>query len=431
MTNGLLVGRPHLVLSVAAAVGLLVAFAEPVSSRAVWVGYLPTTASAVESTVLWLPSVLGGVAAWLVGQHRAHGLDEWADASPRDRRSRRLPTLVAVLLVGMSVHVTVFAVVVIDSLRHGMLDGADSPWMVIAAPTTIAVTACWCALGTWMGSTWRREAAIPLAVLAPYAAYVCFLLAADSPLAGLAVADGRNFSYVRPSPEMWTARLAFWTLLAVTLVVRVVRGPTPLFRLGSWATSLAAASALLYGASFTPASAATTAVCEGSTPRVCVEYAFRTVMPRYESSVAELWRQLPAPVRPVLVTSGPSLGLDDWQTEGLAVVAPPVHGFDEPSRLIDPTMFAARFGDAVFVQQCAGLVPISTMSVVIWWRTNSAVPIDRPAYISDWLYPADPKFGPAQAAATALAALNKHSREAWFTRHAADLTTCASFDVSE
>ena len=136
-------------------------------------------------------------------------------------------------------------------------------------------------------------------------------------------------------------------------------------------------------------------------------------------------------MRPALVTSGPSSNLDIWQTEASAVIAPPVHGFDEPSRLIDSTMFAARFGDAVLVSRCAGQVPVSTMSVIIWWRMENAVPLGRPAYISDWLFAADPNFGPAKAFATAISSLDRNDREEWFTRHADDLTTCTPFDVSE
>jgi hypothetical protein len=427
--DGLLVGRPRFVLFVLGVVGLAAALASPMSGRASWVGFLPTTVAAFESTVLWLPSILAGAAAWLAGQHRAHGLGDWASVSPRDHRARRLPSVAATLSVALVVQSVSLLVIFVDSARQGMLGAADSPWMLVSVPTTMALTGCWCATGAWLGSTMRPELAIAVSFLAPYVVYVVFVVAADSPLASLAVADGRNFSFVRPAETMWIARGAFWVLLSATLIIRVVRGPTRWFRAAAWATSLSASAALLHGASFPSDPQAAAAHCEGSAPTMCIEQAFRAVLPEYRSAIDEVWPHIPTSLRPSVVTSGPLPDQTGSSTPQRILVAPPVHGFEEPSRIIDRTMFSARVGDSLVLSSCRGPIPASTVAIVIWWRTANNVPIDRPAYVGDWLSSVDPGLEQASRGARTLKKMTLADRDAWFAAHADAIASCRPVEL--
>jgi hypothetical protein len=436
--DGLLLARPRAVLAIVAVAGLVAALVEPMTSRNEWVGYLPTTVSAFENTTLWLPLLLGGSAAWLAGQARAHGLDEWESASPRDHRERRRPVLVATICAAIVVHLIALAVIAIDSLRYGLNEGMDSAWMTVSIPTTIAYTVCWCALGTWMGSAWRRSIAIPVALVAPYATYAAFVLyLADAPIAGLAIADGRIFTYVRPTTGIWLARLAFWGALAVALVVRVVKGPTRWAHIVGTAASLAAAAAIFQGTSFEPVDTASTPVCEGSAPQVCLEDPMRTVLPQYRANVDELWPQLPTALRPTVVasetvdlTSLEPSSRDD--PNGAVVIAPPVSGFNGQARLINSPQFATRFGDGVFLAGCTDTYPPdSIVSIVIWWRNTIGVEIGDSATISDILQLStdDPVVATATPTANAIAAMSDDAREEWFTDHADDIEACRSIEV--
>lgn len=431
MMDGLLVERPRLMLIVSGVFGLLAALLWPAISRPEWVGYLPTTVQAFEWASPWLPCFVCGVAAWLAGQSRAYGVDEWAMSSPLDRRARRRPVVVATVVMAVVVQIIAMLAVTVESLRFGLLDGLDSRWMLISVPTMLAYLVCACAVGTWMGAAWRRSIAVPVALVFPYAVFLTFGgTLADSPIGALTVADSRDFSYVRPALAAWVARLCFWSLLAGALVFRVVKGPSRTGVVLRWMSSVAAAVAIFQGATPATERAAYSPVCVGSQPVVCIESAFRTVLPRYREAIDVLWPNVPSALRPTMVMTENVASSVTVPADGTAVLVAPVHGFNEPARLIDADAFAAYLGDAIFAPRCVeGRLPDSTVSIVIWWRATVGAAVGEQYEIGDWLSSASAEYERAVAGTQALDALSVAERDRWFRENATDIAACVPVEL--
>lgn len=240
----------------------------------------------------------------------------------------------------------------------------------------------------------------------------------------LAVGDGSAYTYGEPTVGTMAVRATFWISLALAAWLAVLDRR----RVASgtlWVTSLTAAVGLFFGASYTPIPGVTTPVCSGSGPTTCLEHGFATAMPRYRSAVERIWPRVPPPLRPDVVVALPELA-PDGRT---ALVVPPVAGFTEPARVVDPTMFAARLGNELFVTSCRdGSSGRETANVLLlWWRTLTSVPVDGTAFAGDADFATtDPDYAEHVASAEAFAALPAADRLEWFDDNADAITSCTA-----
>lgn len=426
LRDGLQIGRPRSLFVASVGIVASVATIYPLSQPERWVGWLPDTVGAAESAAAWAPSVVCVLTAWLSGQPRAHGMGEWVLSSPRSRTERLLPGLAFAGSILLAATVLSVAVIVGVSTRFGLLDGAERFRTLLLLPGLVGYLALWIPVGAALGVSLRREIALPLAALLPFAVFATLAYSGGSPLAVLAVGDGSVYTYVEPTISTMAVRATFWISLALAAWLAVLDRR----RLASatlWVTSLAAAAGLFLGATFTPIPGVTATVCSGSGPTTCLEHGFATTMPRYRSAVERIWPLIPPALRTDAVVALPGLAPDATT----ALVVPPVAGFTSPARLIDPTMFAARLGNELFVARCReGSAGRETATVlVLWWRTMTAVPVDGSAFAGDANFPIDPSYAEHAAKAAIFAALPADTRLAWFDDNASAIRSCTAGDL--
>lgn len=389
-----------------------------------WVGWLPSTIGVLELASVWMPSLLATSAAWISGQPRAHGMAEWVSTSPRSQAQRNG---VAVLLVGISGVLGLClacGVVISESLRSGLDHGMSAGIVALWIPTMVTYAVFWSIVGAAAGALLPRTVALPLGVLVPYVVYaVLDVYAANLPVAVFAVNGTRFYDYVRPATDSLVVRLVFWSVAAAVAALALVRR-WRLVQRGVWALSVAAAIALFVGPHYVPIAGAQAASCAGRLPQACLDGSHITTMPRYRSAIEDLWPSIPEPLRPDVVTSAADLVTD---AKADVLVAPPVAGVTEPARMIDPTMFAARLGDALFLDRCTDTSGGFATAVVLerWWRDAHGVPVDGTAFVGDVdLDAADLDRSASVRAAEELAALTPERRRQWFATNASAIRDC-------
>ncbi len=427
LRDGLQIGRPRSLFVASVGIVAFVATIYPLTQPELWVGWLPDTVGAAESAAAWAPSVVCVLTAWLSGQPRAHGMGEWVLSSPRSRAERLLPGLALAASILLAATVLSVAVIVGVSTRFGLLDGAERFRTLLLFPGLVGYLALWIPVGAALGVPLRREIALPLAAILPFAVFAALVYSGGSPLAVLAVGDGSVYTYVEPTVSTMAVRAIFWISLALAAWLAVLDRR----RLASatlWVTSFAAAAGLFVGATFTPIPGVTAPVCSGSGPTICLEHGFATTMPRYRSAVERIWPLIPTALRTDAVVALPRLA----PAAKTALVVPPVAGFTNPARIVDPTMFAARLGNELFVTRCRdGSAGLDTANVLVyWWRTLTAVPVHSSAYAGDIGYAVTDRNSTEQsAAAEAFAALPADTRLAWFDDNASAIRSCTAGDL--
>lgn len=412
--------RTALVLVVAAAAAALV---QPLTSLEAWVGWLPSTVSASESGAVWVSMVVSTTAAWVSGQTRAHGLEQWASTSPRSAAERAAPSMVLVGACAVGGQALALLVLAVVSLRFGISDGMAELDLLLSVPTTAAHLLAWVAVGTWLGRRARRELSLPVAAILPYALYATMLLAPSGLAAVLAIGDGRTFDYVRPTVGAFVVRAVFWVALAAALWVlllerrRLARGLTAV-------TVAVGVAAGLAGADLTGVRGAEEAVCVGARPVSCLDRAHATAMTRYRTAVEQVWPSIPQPLQPAVIGSHE---LVLREQPGPSLVAAPVAGYTEPARIVDSAMFAARLGDALFLRECRPGSPgrDTADALVLWWRTERDVPIDGSAVIGDTDYASlGARYTALARAAEVFGAAPGSTRDQWFAAHADAVRSC-------
>lgn len=424
LLDGTAISHRRAILGSMVALAVAVTLISPLTTLEQWVGWFPTTINATETAIIWLPSVLCAYAAWVGGQARTHGLREWTMASPRNAAQRILPTLV---LVGFSTLVAqFFALLVIMgvSIHFGLTTYLVGRTLLISIPTVISYLFVWLAIGASLGRSVGRLFALPLAAILPYSAYaIVSLYLSDTPLDALAINDGRVYDYIRPSTGMILVRATFWFSLAIALWAWTLHRRR-LTRFMGWVTSVTAAVALFVGASFPLIPNADQAQCQGSLPKTCLDVAHATAMGRYRQAVGQVWNSIPPPMRPVIIGSAPTV---IPRNEGRILIAGPVYGDTRPSRLVDQKLFTALLGDALFRDPCIAndIQNETSVSLVLWWRMQHGISLDRPAYAGDEVFSQlDPQYAKKYSAAVAFARQSPVKRDAWFSAHASQVFSC-------
>lgn len=424
--DGSAVADRRITFAVMALASLAALLITPLTTPEQWVGWLPSTVSASEAAAAWAPCLLGGCAAWVSGQSRAHGMREWASSSSRGPAGRIAPALL--LVSGVAVATQALAVVVLGliTVRFGAAQHMVGLDLLVSVPTLTAYLLTWIAVGALLGRVAPRELALPVSVLLPYATYaVMSLYLSDTPLGALALGDGRSYDYVRPTESLVLTRAVFWALLAGALWAWLLQRRRT-GRALRWGASAAAALALFQGVAIVDLPQAGRPACAGSAPLICLDRSHASALPRYRTAVDELWPSVPAALRPGVV--GSDAGVVPTSA-GAVLIAPPVAGFTEPSRLVDNTMFAARFGDALFLGPCttAGGDPAGALTLVVWWRLAHGISLTTPAYAGDAVpADADPGYADHLAAAKAFAQGGEPARQAWFSEHADQVRACSA-----
>lgn len=415
-------GRAILLLS---CVALCCALLNPVLNMADWVGWLPSTVSASESGAVWLPSIACGSAAWLAGQPRAHGMNEWVITSPRSTAGRLVPSLAGGAFIGLTGQCLAIAFLGLVSWHYGADSAPASIDLLLSVPTFSAYIFFWVGIGGFLGRAARRQFALPTAVLLPYCFYaVLSLYFMDSALDVLSIGDGRVYDYVRPSHGMVIVRFLFWVLLASCLFAWLLERRR-FAAVCRWLTSIVAALAIFQGISFVPLKGATDADCVGTSPMTCLDGSHASTQARYRSALRVLWPTVPPSLRPPVVTADERLNT----SARAALVVPPVNGTVEPARLIAQEVFAARFGNALFVHSCTDQSSgyATAVSLNIWWRQTHGLPIDKEAFIGDVIYSQmDSQFEKHLHAARVIADWSAEFRDRWFDNHRAQIASCST-----
>lgn len=392
-----------------------------------WVGFLPTTLGAAEQGAVWIGALAAASSAWVAGQPRAHGFREWTGASPRPSAARlgRCLGFTAVLAVAaFSVSVGIMLAV---SAYYGLSNLAENSDLFLIVPTMWGYLLFWSACGVMLGEKLRRELALPVAAVTPYIAYAAVALyAGEGPLSAFAVGDGRSYDYVRPTLSFLIARGVFWIALGLAFVALVLQQERLRLTLG-WVASIGAAIVIFQGSAFDELSGALTPTCTGTAPTVCLDGSHASTLNRYHDAARKVWSATPAPLRPDAIGSSPEVLAGQ---SGRTLVVPPERGFTSPSRLIDASAFAGRYGDELLLRQCNNTGSSSTdaaFSLVIWWRLTRSITTDGTAFPGDLDYKAAlPAASDRFEQARALKALSAPEREAWFAANAAAIQDCAS-----
>ena len=393
-----------------------------------WLGWLPTSVGIAESTAMWAPSLLSLTAAWASGQPRALGLAEWVSSSPRGSAGPVRALALLTGTAGLAGQLTVLAAILVASVRGGMTTGGLTGWtLVMSVPTVSAYLLFWVVVGTRLGHGLPGSVAAPIAALMPYVIYSALTLYfADGPLNVLAVGDPRVYDYVLPTASSLVTRLLFWVMATATITASLFTERRRA-RVSVWATSISAAGALFVGPAVENIPRAESPVCVGTMPVTCLDRSHATTMTRYRTAIAGLWPSIPPPLRPDAIGADARL-IPAGSPSSLVV--PPVAGHSEPSRIIDPEMFAARMGVQLFLAPCSSARPQgldTALALDLWWRMGHGVPIDGTAFPGDANLPAtDAHFVRHAQEARDFDALPALQRNEWFTEHASAVRTCSS-----
>lgn len=305
----------------------------------------------------------------------------------------------------------------------GHVEGLD---LLLSVPTMTGYLLVWAAIGAALGRSVRLLVALPLAAVLPYVAYyVSTVYLAGGPVGALAIGDGRVYDYVRPTTSAVVVRAVFWTVLAVVAWTRLLGRPR-LSNSASWVASVVAALAILQGPAVVPLPGATDPVCQGTSPMACLDGSHVNTLEPYQEALDRLWASVPVPLRPTAVGSAPEV-LPAGTEFGLVV--PPVAGLQTVARLVDDSMFAARFGEALFYGACTETSrgTDTAAALTLWWRTRMGIATDRPAFIGDGRYrAADPAFERHDRAARSFARTPEPERDRWFRLNRERLLRCAA-----
>lgn len=408
------------------AVSLLVWLVEPLLGPERWVGWLPTTVNVSDMAVALVPSLVCGFAAWVGGQPRAHGFDEWSATSPRGAAGRIAPSLL--LVGGAAVATQVVATLVLAgvSVRYGLLRNITGLDLLLSIPTLTGYLLVWTAVGATLGRSMRLLVALPVAAVAPYVLYYLSVVSlAEGPVSALLISNGAVYDYVRPNTSVVVTRASFWVVLAIVAWTRLLGRHRVSVAAGSLA-SILAALALLQGSALVSIPGATDPICSGTSPVACLDRSHRNTMEQYRTAIGRLWGSVPVPLRPTAVGSAPEVlpaGTD------FGLVVPPVDGLQTVARTVDDSMFTARFGDALFYGACdetsTGTDTAAALS--LWWRTRVDIPADRPAFVGDGHYgAADPAFDRHDRAARDFTRTPEAEQNRWFQLNRDHLFRCAA-----
>jgi hypothetical protein len=423
-----LVAEPRIVWVITGVCAFLAGAVGPLMQTEWWVGWLPTTTNAVELVAApWTPILVGAIAAWVAGIGRASKMTEWLRSAPRAPRQQLRPVLIAIGVVVVIANLGAVAVVMGVSWHFGLAEGWVASQLLWVIPGGVANLLVWAGVGAWLGQSWRRELAIPVAALLPYLVWALLSMYGDgTPLAGLALANSSVWEYVRPTTGVAIVRATVWMALAATVWAHLLAPRSRLARAVPWALSGLLSVALLQGMALEPINAATAPVCEGNNPKLCLDRSHATVMPRYRAAVSALWPGVPVQLRPVVMGSSPEVMPGAKAAD--ALVLGPVAGNYEPSRIVDQKLFVARLGDALFLTPCQGQAIAGNPSrwLALWWRTSHGGSMTEPAYPGDGLVPSMVGQEGDESRAAAFARLTSADRATWFDQNAAAIRSCSA-----
>jgi hypothetical protein len=408
------------------AVSLLAWLVEPLIGTEGWVGRLSTTVNVWEAAVALVPSLVCGFAAWVSGQAHAHGVDEWSATSPRSAAGRIAPSLFLVGGAAVVTQVIATLVLAVVSIRYGMLQDVKGLDLLLSVPTMTAYLLVWTAVGAALGRSMRLLVALPVAAVLPYFVYyMSIIYLSEGPAGALVIGDGRVYDYVRPATLVVVTRALFWVVLAVVAWSRLLGRPRVSIAAG-WTASIAAALAFMQGPSIVAFPGATDPICRGTSPVACLDGSHESTMEPYRKAIDRLWGSVPIPLRPAAVVSTSEVmptGTD------FGLVVPPVAGLLTVARVVDDSMFAAKFGEALFYGACSETSKgtDTAAALTLWWRTRLGIPPDRPAFIGDGRYgAADTDFERHDREARSFARTPQTEQDSWFQVNRDRLLTCAA-----
>ena len=407
------------------------------TSTEVWLGWTPTTLSSWGSTA-FLGSVLAScAAAWIAIQPRLHAFDRWHAVSPRPWAADAAR---AALLVASAVAVGQLALLLVmvtaTARAAGPAGEAAALWLEI--PTVCVYITGWACVGALAGRLLPPFVALGVSVVAPYACQAVMTgYVSGSPFAHLVVGQAIPWDYVRPTAETLALRLLVHALVAATLLGAMY----------SWKRSrgwlLAAMVTLFAAVAVGPRSAAIPhgheLVCDGTEPVVCVDTAHAGVLPDYRASVDQLWPLVPSPLRTdeIAQDEGVAGQLRDDGSSSI-LLAPPIAGDTEPSRVLDHARFAQTLGRSVLNLNCTptdpddGQVTEAPMRLVLlaWWRLTADLPVEGTGTYWDPSLSGFDNSDEIIAAARRLDDMDASSRAQWFADVSEDIDNCSHDDIA-
>jgi hypothetical protein len=400
------------------------------SSPERWLGSFNDTMSAFALSSVLASVAIASVGAWLGGQQRRWGVDEWAYVSGRSAADLHHSSLRATLLISTGCYLLVLTSMTVLTLWRGGAPPPEDLHLVLVPVAIVASGIAHAGMGVLLGRTFPRYVALPVAAATPYAAY--FVSVSYEGIPGiqlLTAGETRTWTYVMPNVATVAIEAAFWAGVASMVVLACM---------GRWAWSIRCglgvsavlAVGILAGETYVDVPDASSPACRPGEITVCTDQAHRSVLPSYVEQVMSAASALPTTLRPRRVVSD-----DTLRASASDLVAPPIRGNESPAFVIDQDMFRISFGDEVLGRCLHHGADTSsdaqdvTSFLLIWWRVRAGVDPAIPAYLGA------PSFGPSGAPASMRAKAESFARLApgvqasWLEKWAPDIRDCNLEDV--
>lgn len=443
------VGSPRASWTLVMTAALVQAGAEAATSIEVWLGWAPTTLSSWEGATL-LGSVLAcACAAWVTGQGDRHAFAQWRAVSPRPWAADAAPAAFFVSSAVVVGHGIVLLVMLAASMHQdGHWGTVGVLWLVV--PTAWAHTLVWAGVGSLLGRVLPFFVALGTTLVLPYAFSAVVTHSTGQRLVNLTVGQGIQWNHVRPSNDSLVLRLLAWALVSTVLLVGMVSWK----RSRGWlvAAGLTVVVGISVGPRTVPIPHSDDVVCEGGQPVVCVDAAHAGVLGRYRRAVDRLWSEVPTALRAdVVVQDEKVAGNLRGPGRGSVLVAGPVADNTEPSRVVDPEVFAHSLGRSVLNLGCtpSGIVPgtreasperptaqhgqgddaTPRLVLLAWWRLTLGLPLDGSGHYWDPPISMLDPGGNSVAAAKGLQAMEDADRDAWFTAFGDNIRGCTHDEI--
>lgn len=410
----------------ACAAATLVMMTAPVASRPErWFGSFNDTMSAFALSSVLATVAIASVGAWLGGQQRRWGVDEWAHVSGRSAAQLHASSLRATLLSSIGCYLLVLSSMTAVTLWRGGAPGPEDRHLLLVPVTILASGIAHAAMGVLLGRMLPRYVALPVAAATPYAAYFVAAYYEGTPgLHLLTAGETRTWTYVMPNVATVAIEAAFWAGVALMVVLACVGRWTWSKRCGLVVSAILAIG-ILAGETYVDVPEAGSPVCRSGEITVCTDQAHKSVLPSYVEQVRGAASALPVTLRPRRVVSDDSL-----RVSASDLVAPPIRGDITPALVIDQDTFRISFGDEVLGRclyhgaDTSSRAQDVTSFLLIWWRLRAGADPGVPAY------PGAPSYGPGgvpdsmRGKAESFARLTPSAQETWLTKNASDIRAC-------
>ena len=393
--------------------------------QSTWRGGFIASLSAVEPVAVILTPLAAGIGTWLGASGGRSGFPAWRRVQPRPQGRQILAEAWFGASAIGAAFLALITTVMILSLARGATPIAQAWPLGLAIPVILLALFVWSAVGVLLGRVLPLVAAMAVAVLVPYGAFVFIAFyGSENGLSTLGIYPGYSFTDAVPDAGSQLVRLVFWGALAAFFIGRL-GAHRSLTHAGRGITALAVIVAFAVGPPVArPIPEETQMMCMGTKPTVCTLAAYRVVFPEFLSLAQQASSELPQGLRPTLFSAYDVPFPPGGRIMRVgAVGANMSEAFD-----VDPARFFAMVGSYAFSETCGpNATPVAPPSVglVLWWRTAHGLPTESEVYAGDavpsMVY-ADTRR--ATALANQLTAMTPAARQAWFRENLSDVLAC-------